>query len=423
MKTRLLLSLTIILVVLNGYAQSQRTCGTMENLQEMTAKDPAMIKNMEEIEKFTADWVKQHALQKSAKTAAIITIPVIIHIIHNGEAIGSGANISYNQAMSQIIALNEDFRLLNEDSLQPSHPFWPYTADTQIQFCLAQRTPSGASTTGIERINGGQASWTKAQIESTLKPSTIWNRDKYLNLWSLNFGGADAGLLGYAQFPGGNASTDGVVIRYTAFGYVDNVVAPYNNGRTGVHEVGHWLNLRHIWGDNQPNCGDDLVGDTKPADAPNFNCPGFPKDPNNTCGGDGNGEMYMNYMDYVDDNCMVMFTFGQASRMQAILNGTRSSLKTSLGCATVGVDELTFTSSIDLFPNPNNGSFTINSQNIKPEKLSVEIYDLIGSNIQKYENINSFPYHIDVSHFANGLYYVKIINETNSTTKKILISK
>lgn len=420
MKTSIFLSLAIILFTFNSFSQN-RTCGTMENLQDMILKDPGMVDRMQQLEDFTANWIKEHELQKSQNTGAIITIPVVVHIIHNGEAVGSGQNISDIQIQSQIVALNEDFRLHNDDSLLPNHPFWPYTADSQIEFCLAQRDPQGNATNGIDRQYGGTANWTKAQIESYVKPNTIWDRDQYLNLWSLTFGGGDTGLLGYAQFPGGDAGTDGVVIRYDAFGYVGNVTAPYDNGRTGVHEIGHWLNLRHIWGD--ANCGDDFVSDTRSAVTANYNCPTFPHNANSACGTDVNGEMYMNYMDYVNDNCMVMFTFGQANRMHAALSGSRNSLLTSQGCkAPVGINELSILKHIDIYPNPNDGIFSIYTSN-EVKDLSIDIINILGAQVQHFENINQFPYQINLKNLSNNIYYVKISIGPNSITKKIIIEK
>ena len=151
-----------------------------------------------------------------------------------------------------------------------------------------------------------------------------WNSTQYLNLWSCNMSG---GILGYAQFPGGTASTDGVVILYSAFGRTGTVSAPYNKGRTATHEVGHWLNLRHIWGD--ANCGSDLVNDTPTHNTANYGCPTYPH--LSTCTGTPT-EMTMNYMDYTDDACMYMFTTGQSTRMTAAINTSRSGLLTSLGC-------------------------------------------------------------------------------------------
>lgn len=423
MKTTLFFSIAFVFFFLfNSYAQSQRTCGTMDVLQEMIDKDPSIKDRMQQLEIFTKKWVENHQLNKSTNSMAVITIPVVFHIVHFGEAVGSGSNISDAQILSQLDAMNEDFRLHNADSLQPTHPFWPYTADAQIEFCLAQRDPTGNPTTGILRYEGDQAGWTKTDIESTIKPQTIWNRDKYLNVWSLNFAAPDDGLLGYAQFPGtGSSTTDGVVIRYNALGYTGNVSPPFDNGRTGVHEVGHWLNLRHIWGD--ANCGDDLVNDTRPAQSPNNDCPSFPHNANSACGTDANGEMYMNYMDYVNDNCMVMFTFGQASRMQAALNGARSSLKTSTGCTPVGVEELAFLKSVAIYPNPSNGNFYIDFKNLKPESLIIEVVNLLGENIAVYKDIVRFPHEISLSHLPTGVYLIKLHDGRNKVAKKIIIER
>ena len=336
--------LLIILTVFLGLTVSAQTekCGTMKNLAEQKLKDPTLEQRMGEIETFTAEWIKNRSTQKAQ---AIITIPVVVHVIHNGEAVGTGANISNAQIVSQITVLNEDFRLKNADSLQPSHPFWSATADCQIEFCLASQDEFGSPTTGIERINGGQPDWAPTDIDDNLKPATIWDRNLYLNLWTVKYDAANSTLLGYAQFPGGADSTDGVVCRYDAFGYTGNVTPPNDLGRTETHEVGHWLNLYHIWGDNQPNCGNDSVSDTEPADHEHYGCPSFPHDPNNACGTGADGVMYMNYMDYVDDYCMVMFTYGQGVRMQAALNGARSSLLASTGCQTVGINENNLTDS------------------------------------------------------------------------------
>ena len=156
-----------------------------------------------------------------------------------------------------------------------------------------------------------------------------WDASQYLNIWCCNLGG---GLLGYAQFPGGAAATDGVVFLYSSIGSVaqPGTYSPYNLGRTATHEVGHWLNLRHINGDT--NCGNDLVSDTPTQQALNFGCPAFP---HVTCSNGPNGDMFNNYMDYGDDNCLNMFTAGQGTRMTAALNGPRVSIKTSPGCQDV----------------------------------------------------------------------------------------
>lgn len=223
--------------------QAQRKCGTMDSHYANVAKDPSIVVRQAEIERFTQEYIANHSSSKTNKTKQVITIPVVVHVIHNGEPIGTGPNISTAQIMSQLDVLNEDFRLMNSDSLMPSHPFWQFTADTEIEFCLANQDPQGNPTTGIYRYDGDQDYYSYNDMETWVKPQSIWDRDSYLNLWTIRFDTTE-GLLGYAQFPGEADSTDGVVIGYRFFGRVGDVVAPNDGGRTATHEVGHWLNLR-----------------------------------------------------------------------------------------------------------------------------------------------------------------------------------
>ena len=232
-------------------------------------------------------------------------------------------NISDAQIQSQITVLNQDFRRTNADKTT----LWPQAADSEIQFCLANVDPNGLSTTGITRT---QTSVTSFSTNDAMKFSAqggkdAWNTSKYLNIWVCNIGG---GILGYAQFPGGgSASTDGVVIGFNYFGTTGTATAPFNKGRTATHEVGHWLNLRHIWGDGP--CGtDDFVTDTPESDAANYGC----ATGHVSC---GTVDMVQNYMDYSDDACMNLFTAGQKARMQALFatGGLRVGLLSSNGCS------------------------------------------------------------------------------------------
>jgi len=278
---------------------------------------------------------------KAGRVAApIITIPIIVHVVHNGEAVGTGRNISQAQVQSQIITLNEDFRRQTgtrgfNDS--------PVGADIEIGFCLAAVDQQGRpmAEAGIDRYNGNRATWSRDAIEGVLKPSTFWDPDKYFNVWVLDFDSADR-LLGYAQFPSQSnldgiptqspASTDGVVIAYRSFGNAEKgnfpvMQAPYNLGRTMTHETGHWLGLRHIWGD--ANCGNDFVDDTPPQASESRGC----QIGRVSCGGTN---MVQNYMDYSDDGCFNIFTLGQKARMRAVmdLSPRRVSLITSNVCGT-----------------------------------------------------------------------------------------
>lgn len=320
MKKKYILGVALTALLSTGaFAQAHRNCGTMDHLHEMTQQDPGLTNRMQQIERETEQWISS---QSGNRAAIVVNIPVVVHVVYNT----TSQNISDAQIQSQINILNQDFRKLNSDvNLVPS-VFAPLAADCEIQFCLARRDPNGNATNGIVRRSTTVTSFsTNDNIKRTANGgSDPWNTSQYLNIWVGNLSG---GLLGYAQFPGGAAATDGVVCTFTAFGNTGTAAAPFNRGRTATHEVGHWLNLRHIWGD--ANCGNDQVTDTPTQSGPNYNCPAFPKV---SCSNGPNGDMHMNYMDYTNDACMYMFTAGQKSRMLAALNGTRASLLTSQGC-------------------------------------------------------------------------------------------
>jgi hypothetical protein len=251
---------------------------------------------------------------------SLITIPVVVHILHGGEAIGVGRNISVAQVQSQIAVLNEDFRRLNANRVNTPLGFQGVAADVIVQFQLACIAPNGTATNGILRRQTATVSFSdNDNIKFTASGGEdAWPTSRYLNIWVSTL---QNGLLGYAQFPFDYATkpnTDGVVIRTTAFGRVGNVVAPFHQGRTATHEVGHWLNLFHIWGDDAGSCnGSDQCGDTPNQSAENFGCPGFP---HVSCTNGVNGDMFMNYMDYTDDPCMNIFTTDQRVRMRAIFS-------------------------------------------------------------------------------------------------------
>ncbi|MDB5226735.1 MAG: hypothetical protein JWN78_928 [Bacteroidota bacterium] len=310
----------------NGYIR----CSATEVLQRQLKADPGMQQRMDQIEQFTNDYISKKASHKNsgsanakAATAVNVTIPVVFHVLYNTAA----QNVSDAMIQNQLTVLNQDYSGTNSDIASLPAAFAGIKAgNTGIQFCLAQRDPGGNATTGIVRKSTTTASFTdddKVKSSST-GGDNAWDATKYLNIWLCNLGG---GLLGYAQFPGGSASTDGVVILFSSL--PGGTATPYNKGRTMTHEVGHWLNLRHIWGD--ANCGNDLVGDTPTQQTSNFGCPTFP---HVTCSNGANGDLFQNYMDYTDDACMYMLTAGQSTRMSAIFatGGARASLVTSNGC-------------------------------------------------------------------------------------------
>ncbi len=310
----------------------KRECATMQNLAAMQAKDPSLVAKMAAIERNTAQKV---ARAGKVIDGDIITIPVVVHVLWKTEQ----QNISEAQIMSQMEVLNEDFRLKNTDR---TNDWSDREADIQIEFCMATVDPNGNPTNGIIRKQTNRDQWGSSNdIKFNSRGGiTAWDTSQYLNMWVGNIGVNSSGqtLLGYAQFPGGDPSTDGVVMSPQFFGsaakgddfFLSN---SFDLGRTTTHEIGHFLNLRHIWGDT--GCGgDDFVADTPLAGRANTGCP---SPSTNSCGSGANDErdMYENYMDYSDDACMNLFTSGQKARMRAILlgNGVRARLANSTKCS------------------------------------------------------------------------------------------
>ncbi len=318
------LSAILLLIYSNGiYAQERkRICGTMEVHERLMRTIPTYRENQTSIESLT----RRYLLEEILRTK-VIKIPVVVHVVHNTPE----QNISEEQIKSQIHILNKDFRKLNADVSSVPSPFQPLIADPLIEFVLACRAPDGSPTDGITRKQTQVTAFTSDDaVKFTASGGQdAWPGDKYLNMWVCKLAG---GLLGYAQFPGGPAQTDGVVITHTAFGDTETAAPPFDKGRTSTHEIGHWLNLRHIWGDDCPTAnqcsGSDLVNDTPNHECPNTGCPSFP---HISCNNIPNGDMFMNYMDYTNDPCMFMFTEGQSTRMDASLSGPRLAIQSSDG--------------------------------------------------------------------------------------------
>jgi hypothetical protein len=317
----------------------QRTCAAMPHHYFLAETDPVYRDNRRAIESNT------RTARLAARTG-VIRIPVVVHVLFHTDQ----ENIEKAQIDSQIAALNRDYRRLNADRNDIPAPFRVFAADTLIEFALAVRDPDGGATNGVTRTRTSKTAfpYDSGDLEATKKlddmikfdgfGKSAWPRDSYLNLWTCSLGG---NLLGYAQFPGGAPGTDGVVIRNTSFGSNGITAPPYNLGRTAVHEVGHWLNLLHIWGDDGGACSkSDNVDDTPNQAGPNGSDVRIPNFPHITCDNGPNGDMFMNYMDYVDDDTMFMFTAGQLRRMNATLAGPRAALAASQGLTPVTTPRL-----------------------------------------------------------------------------------
>lgn len=343
---KILLLLTLTYFGSSLYAQNLRRCSTMESHAALLENHPEMEQEILKIEDFTQKCIEKDALPKQGQV--VITIPVVVHVVHTIS--NPVSNISEAQIQSQIDVLNEDFRRLNADASLTPAEFLPVAADTEIEFCLAQRDPNNLPSTGIVRTPTVKTSFSTS-ANDVKSPATGgasgWNSSKYLNIWVCN--NIDGGeTLGYAQFPGGSATTDGVVIAYQFFGRVGAVVSPFNKGRTATHEVGHWLNLFHIWGDDFGSCSqDDAVSDTPRSADAWYGCP--PVNTNSCVDSPVNfNDMFQNYMDYTNDACMNIYTLGQKQRMQALFmpGGARFSITSSEGCLPVeqGLNDAVLTS-------------------------------------------------------------------------------
>ena len=332
-----------ILFLMNHRGYAQEKCATVPYNQNLQFKDSDNIRE-NAFEKWIANKKQERKLIPkilSTQEEPVYFIPVVIHVIYykDFEGIEVG-NLTEEQIFSQINVLNEDYRRMNQDTLDTPEWFLPVAADTRIEFRLAQRDPNGAPTTGIVRIEGPKTSW-NANLPADdvlLKSLSFWPPEDYLNIWIVNLSGD---FLGYAQYPQTdlpgtlppfNRETDGVVIDYQVFGSIDkgsfpNIRLNYDRGRTTTHEIGHFLGLRHIWGDSDV-CGvTDYCEDTPDQETSYDSCTGIL---GFSCDSE---DMYQNYMDYTYDACMNLFTVDQMERMRIVLENSprRASLLTSPG--------------------------------------------------------------------------------------------
>lgn len=343
------------------------------------------------------------------KPQPVFTIPVVVHIVYNTGT----QNITNAQVTSQITALNADFRRTNADLSNAPTRFRGFSKDMEVEFCLATIDPNGNATNGITRKNTSTAAFSIADdfMKYDANGGTdAWPATDYLNIWVCNLSGS---LLGYAQFPGtGLAATDGVVVDYEYFGTIGTVTSPFNLGRTTTHEVGHWLNLKHIWGDDGTACtGSDFVEDTPNQGGSTSGCPNTKQI---SCGNSfRGGDMYVNYMDYSDDACLKMFTYWQYKRVEAVLNSTRSSLQNSGSCGVVGRDEaLDFEINVEVFPQParNQVEFAIDAEPGRLRDLEIQVFDLLGRNMVRKTKLQR-NHQLDLEDYSSGIYIYRITHK------------
>lgn len=382
-------------------AQPQR-CGKDAKLNERLQENPELVNLIDFQNKEIANFVP------SNKARAVITIPVVVHVVYRT----SSQNVSDAQIYSQINSLNEDYRRLNTDAINTPTGF--SAVDTEIEFCLASVDPNGNPTTGITRTSTtiSEIGNTNRYYRTALGGKDIWNRDNYLNIWVCDLGQF---YLGFAYTPNtAPSSYDGLVIDPRYFGTMGSAIAPYNRGRTATHEIGHWFNLEHLWGAGFGGCNStDFVNDTPTQFEENYGCLNHPSPScNNT------GDMFMNYMDYSDDACMNAFTLGQKNRMITAIQLFRPLLLTSNGCGTVGIPNNTLANSFAVYPTITNSNITIN--NLTNITYRYEIVNLMGQNQGKVKTIGDRQLLLSVSDLKPGVYFINIVANGNRTTRKFI---
>lgn len=401
MKIKKLLLAAFFISSFYSVAQQTEKCKTDELRKQNMALDPSIVHKVEEINQFTRTFTENY--DASSRGAAVVTLPVVVHVIYRNSA----ENISDAQINSQMAVLNADFRKLNSNFSSTPTAFQGIAADCEIEFCLASTDPSGNPTNGITRTSTTVSGIgnTNNYYSTARGGKDSWDVTKYINIWVCNLGG---GLLGFAYLPGtaSPASADGLVIGHQYFGTTGTALnsTPNHLGRTATHEMGHYFNLEHVWGLNGGCNDDDFVGDTPSQDAPNGGCPSFPSF--DACTSTGNGVNFNNYLDYTDDNCMTMFTAGQKVRMLAALNGPRSGLLASNGCAggsTSVLENENTQKMIRLFPNPTNGFVTFEFEN-NEKNYSIQLVDVLGKVQMSFEVTNSKT--MDLSSLPKGVYFV-----------------
>ncbi|MBS1920846.1 MAG: T9SS type A sorting domain-containing protein [Bacteroidetes bacterium] len=410
----------LFIAVFTHQLAAQVRCSTFEYQQEQLLTNPSLQNKINAIEAFTKKAIKNFQNIRSRLDGNfVIRIPVVVHILYHDPS----EDISDNQVMEQIEALNRDYRRLNADTVNTPSYFKPVAADCNIEFLLATSDPMQRSTTGIIRKYTPIRSWDeddKMKFSASLGDDA-WDATSYLNIWVCNI----KGILGYSSFVGGPANVDGVVINTSVFGQ-SNTISTYDKGRTAVHEVGHWLNLKHLWGDT--DCGDDSVADTPKQSTYTVGCPSGIRI---SCDNAPNGNMYMNYMDFTYDDCMNMFTQGQKERMRALFEseGPRYSILFSRGLDTPLIyqtpkpDEPPQWLHPQIYPNPASNDLYLDVEyDVRWIGKTVNLINLQGK-IVKQVVISSEYQKIDISSLAGGMYFLFAKKEDGATIRMKFIKQ
>ncbi len=395
-------------------AQVVEPCGASILQSHSLANHPELLHKRETTEQLIQDFE-----QNGVNNREVFTVPIVFHIVYYSDV----ENVSDQQVFSQIAALNRDYRKRNENFSKVHEDFKKVAADVEIEFCLTEKDPFGNETTGITRTQTPYANighrlnpsdGRPAIYYSNLGGENAWDTQKYLNIWVCNIGGS---ILGSATFPGTVIpEEDGIIIDYEAFGSVGTAKYPNNRGKTLAHEIGHYFDLQHIWGNKAGDCAiDDGIDDTPFQERPTQGCP---SDRRVSC---GSFDMYKDYMDYSADECLAMFTQGQKTRMLATLQTVRKELLNSNTC-----NKTTFDAPLEqivLYTNPVDDELFVSLKGGNIFEASVTIYDVLGHVMLK-EKTFFFPgaYPIDVHFYPQGVYFVVLSSSDNQLVRKLVVN-
>lgn len=409
---------------------------TMQLMEKHIQNNPNLKLEFNQANENAKQWTEEFVKKK---TATIVSIPVVFHVIHNTTL--PEQNGPDSVLLSQLEVLNEDYRRLNSDTINTRAIFDSIAADVEVGFCLASIDPAGNPFSGIHRVETSETGFdifgNMDAMKSTSSGGTdAWPADEYLNIWTCNMTifGIPGSLLGFAQFPGDDPATDGVVIQYNYLGRTnDPVQSDSSIGRTATHEVGHWLGLRHIWADDGTIFGgatcdsSDFVDDTPNQEGEsNFDC----NHNINSCSNESAywgtvnpPDMVENYMDYSSDSCMNLFTYGQKTRMLSFLNTDRLAILSSDKCGLLSVDNNSkSTLGIQVFPIPAKDILSVKfTKLIQGSTLS--IINSLGQTILKMELVidgNNIT-ELDISRLKNGIYQLLVSNDIGIASKKLLV--
>lgn len=400
----------VLLILAQLAAEAQRTCVTEEYQQRMP---------------MARGGAGTSGTQRDTVANENIIVPVVVHIIYNG----TEQNITEAQVLSQIAALNNDYRLKNSDAANIPAAFKGLAADTRINFCLAKVDPNMRGTNGIIRKKTNRTYFLSddAMKRASTGGDDAWDTKRYLNIWVCRLFGRS---LGYSTSPGSDAAIDGVVINFDVFGTTGYVRSPFNKGRTATHEIGHWLGLKHTWGDD--DCGDDGIFDTPKQRSYNYNCPTFPK--LSSCSPDANGDMFMNYMDFTDDACMSLFTHGQKKQMRGVFaaRNPRNSFLNGFACDSsyaVGgplpVDTLVKSpevsaDDITIYPNPVDDILNIKTKNIETLAGKKALLFSPSGQLLKQQTLQSANEKMVLRKLPPGIYILQIGERADKKIFKVL---